>query len=114
MATELKITRAELQAAVQAAADALNLAKRTLAEFNALAENNAYPTLDLAVCHVEAKLQQQARDDCEGSYNVGCETYVQEFMVGGIAYEGVLECEYNRHDKTYYYLYSSSFTYSPK
>lgn len=39
------------------------------------------------------------------------ETYEQEFIVSGVRYLGTLECEYNRHDKTYYYVEDAKFSY---
>ncbi|EJO27457.1 hypothetical protein QWC_31731 [Achromobacter marplatensis] len=59
---------------------------------------------------VEEMLRGRAHEDCEGSYNCGAEVYDQEFMVDGVKYVGTLKCEYNRHDKTYYYLEEAEFS----
>ena len=58
---------------------------------------------------VEDFLQDEAYDDCEGSYRCGNPEYSQHFSVNGVMYKGILECDYNRHDKKYYYLDSSEF-----
>lgn len=99
---------------VKAAQAALTKAQAALANFDALAENNVFASLDEAIGVIEDKLLSQASNDCEGSYNCGDETYSQEFIVDGQHYVGTLHCEYNRHDKTYYYVDSHEFTYSPK
>jgi len=101
----------ELQAAVTSAEAALTTAKANLAAFEALAENNRFETLEKALSAVEGKLYSQASADCEGSHNCGQDSYTQEFMVGETRYRGTLTLEYNRHDKTYYYIESDEFTY---
>ena len=85
-------------------------AKEALYEWEAVAENNVYPDLDTAESDVEDRLAKQAFNDCQGAYNCGQETYTQEFMVGANRYRGTLACEYNRHDKMYYYIDSREFT----
>jgi hypothetical protein len=102
-----------LKAAVILAKNLLQTAKDYLDAFEALAENNVYPNLKDANNKVENKLRYQASEDCEGSYNCGQESYTQDFMVDGIKYTGLLECEYNRHDKTYYYVEGASYSYKP-
>lgn len=114
MPTDTNPTRASLLANIQVAKDALSAAQGALDEFDALAENNRFTTLKEGVRRIEELLMSRAHADCEGSYNCGDEVYEQEFMVGEVVYVGRLECEYNRHDKTYYYIDSSSFSYSPK
>lgn len=51
-----------------------------------------------------------ADDDCEGSHNCGLDEYRQEYIVDNIKYVGILNVEYNRHDKTYYYVEDSSYS----
>ena len=50
-----------------------------------------------------------AREACEGAHNVGNDIYVVRFKVGDNIYTVSVGFEYNRHDKTYYYIdnYSS-------
>lgn len=104
-------TKLELGLAIASAAIALAEAKEALAEFESLAENNVFETIEKAVSAIENKLECQAHEDCEGSYNCGDESYSQEFIVDGVKYVGTLTLEYNRHDKTYYYIDGSEFTY---
>lgn len=104
-------TKLELEIAITTAAVALAEAKEALAEFEALAENNVFETIEKAVRAVENKLKSQAKEDCEGSYNCGDESYSQEFIVDGVKYVGTLTLDYDRHDKTYYYINGSEFTY---
>ncbi len=109
--TELK-TKQNLIDAVTAAEGSLLAAKAELEAFDALAENNRYDTVEDAEGAIEDILRGRASDDCEGSYNCGLDSYTQEFMVGYVVYVGKLDVEYNRHDKTYYYVDSAKFSYS--
>ena len=91
---------------------ALSAAQEALADFLSLPENNKFTDLDDAVETIEDQLKDKACNDCEGSHNCGFDKYKQLFMVNEDTYLGVLTCEYNRHDKTYYYLEETSFTYT--
>jgi len=73
-------------------------------------ENNKFSSMKVAVSAIEDKLLSEASNDCEGSYNCGNPQYTQEFYVNDVLYVGVLDVEYNRHDKTYYYVEESTFT----
>ena len=90
--------------------DAINVAKINLAaaegaleSFDEAPENNQYDTLEDAG-ELEDILLEKASKDCEGSYNCGDESYEREFIVQGKHYLAILDVEYNRHDKTYYYV----------
>lgn len=107
MSTEREKLLAEITAAEAALADA----ESALSAFDDKAENNVYEDLYTALGWAEEKMRDQAHADCEGSYNCGNEEYTQEFMVGAQKYRATLKCEYNRHDKTYYYVEESTFTY---
>ena len=85
---------------------------KALAAFEALAENNVYDNLEDALATVEEALTDEAHEDCEGSYCFGSDEYKQEFMVDNIRYIGTLAVEYNRRDRTYYYVENSTFSYS--
>ena len=104
-------TKEELQAAVEAAEQALAAAQQAVAKFDELPENNMYATLDDAAADLEDKLRDLAHEDCEGAGNCGMPTYTREFIVDGLKYVGTLKVEYNRHDKTYYYIDEADFSY---
>ncbi|ACV50232.1 hypothetical protein [Delftia phage PhiW-14] len=108
-----KAELAALRLAVQTAQSALGKANVDLEHWLEDAKNNEYDSLDEAECEIEDALIAIARADCEGSHNVGLESYEQHFIVGGQLYKGVLYCEYNRHDKEYYYLDSRRFQSFP-
>ena len=46
----------------------------------------------------------EAEEGCEGAHNVGCEFYETIAKVGDQYYKFKTRFEYNRHDKTYYYI----------
>ena len=104
-------SKEELINEVRLAEIALFSAKEALQNFLDLPENNVYVDLPTAIKLVVRKLQEKAFNDCEGAGNCGLESYEQLFIVNGDTYLGTLYCEYNRHDKTYYYIEDSRFEY---
>jgi hypothetical protein len=74
-----------------------------------LAENNVYESLGFAKALIEDRLYQRAYNDCLGAYNFGAEEYRQEFIVDNVKYVGIFYPQYDRHNKTYYYINSSKF-----
>jgi hypothetical protein len=104
-------TREELSAAVQTTYEAYRNAQEALLEFEMLAINNVFPTIEDASMSIEDKLYRNASADCEGAYNCGELEYQQEFMVDNVTYVGIFTPEYDRYDKTYYYIKSSKFRY---
>ena len=87
--------------------------KNNLAVFDALAENNVYDTVEIAEDNLHQILQDRAFEDCEGAGNCGLDEYRQEFLVDGKKYIAILGVEYNRHDKTYYYIDGTDFCIEP-
>lgn len=107
------MSKAKLQAAVVVLKRQLGEAEVALSAFIALPENNVFETLEEAAGTLEERLRNEAHEDCEGAGNCGAEEYEQEFIVDGIHYQGKLSVEYDRHDKTYYYIDCARFTYDP-
>ena len=103
-------TREELELNVVTCRNLFTRAQRDLNEFINSIENNVFESLDAAEAEISNRLLSEAYEDCEGSYNCGNEEYTQDFIVDGTAYRGTLKCQYNRHDKTYYYVDESDFT----
>lgn len=106
------MSKEEITARLQAAQQAVAAIQTELDEFDSKAENNVFASLDEARYKVEDMLGGRAFQDCEGAHNCGQEEYTQLFMVDGVTYKGVLKCEYNRHDKMYYYVDGSEFSYA--
>jgi len=75
-----------------------------------LADNYRFDSINVAERKIEEKLLAEAEEDCAGKYNCGNPQYIQEFYVDNELYTGILDVEYNRHDKTYYYVEESTFT----
>ena len=76
-------------------------------------KNNVYASIEDAT-ELEDTLSDEAHQDCEGSYNCGNSEYSREFIVGGKLYIAKLEnIQYNRHDKTYYYIEGYDFNIYP-
>ena len=104
--------RAGLVDDVNAAQKRLDEAVGILHAFDCLPEQHRYETLEKARSEVECFLEDMASNACEGSHCCGEDEYTQVFFVGDTRYEGTLSVEYNRHDKTYYYVDGTTFTYA--
>lgn len=63
-----------------------------------------FDTLTEAIEEINEMHYAQANEDCEGAHNVGCEFYETVAKVGDEYYKFKTCFEYNRHDKTYYYI----------
>lgn len=100
----------ELKAAVKASEAAHAKAVAELTEFEQSAENNRFDSLEQAEGELEDVLRDRAFQDCEGAGNCGMDEYEQDFYVGDELHRATLKCEYNRHDKTYYYLEYADFS----
>lgn len=64
----------------------------------------SFPSMEEAIEWADEDMEEQASNDCEGSFNCGLEEYFREFKVDNKYYRIVMTAEYGRHDKTYYYL----------
>lgn len=109
--TEKLVTLSNTIADLQKQIDAAN------AEYYALSisvDNNVYANLEFALAAMEEMMRNEAHEDCEGSYNFGLDEYNRDFKVGDVIYTATLKVEYNRHDKTYYYVDGTTFSYKEK
>jgi len=97
-------TKLKLIEDIKLAKESLLKAEAALEEFNMLPENNVFMDLEDACNSIEETLRNKAFSDCEGAGNCGLSEYSRLFMVNGVTYLGTLKVEYNRHDKTYYYI----------
>lgn len=107
------MNKIELEAAVAAAKANLGAAEKELSDFLASPLNNVFESVEQASGELEDRLRDMANEDCEGAGNCGLEEYEQEFIVDGVHYIGKLSVEYDRHDKTYYYIDRARFTIEP-
>lgn len=104
-------SKASLEANMIAAEKVWLEAKQKLNDFKCKLELHTYDSIGQAIKAVEKFLLKQANEDCEIAGDQGAEEYTQQFVVQGFLYEGKLVVEYNRHDKKYYYVDSSTFTF---
>ncbi|WP_176058102.1 hypothetical protein [Paraburkholderia sp. BCC1876] len=96
--------KAALQAAVKIAKAAHDAAVNALDDFERDPRNHVYDTLEDAEATLHEALRDIASADCEGSHNCGASEYRQGFFVGRAEYVAIASVEYNRHDKTFYYV----------
>jgi hypothetical protein len=94
----------ELKRRVQAAKEQLKEAEANLVVAESLPENNVFGSSEEATDILYGVLEDRASQDCEGSYNCGKPQYTQLFYVDKTLYKAVANVEYNRHDRTYYYV----------
>lgn len=105
------MTIEQLKQNVETAKASLAEAEQALAAFESAPEQNVFASLDEAEGVLQERMEGFAFEDCQGAHNRGEDQYEQEFIVAGVHYLATLDCEYNRHDKTYYYLEESEFSY---
>jgi len=117
-----------------------NVAKvhEALNTFNALPENNVYPTIKDALSDIETNLLVKSKKDISGFGSGGNDTvtqvylpienynpldfgnraeYAQAFMVDDISYTVFLIIQYGHHyhdNKTYYHIDNSAITFNLK
>lgn len=72
-----------------------------------------FKTHEEAEDEITEALRDIASNDCEGSYNCGNNFYDQNYTLldSPTVYTGTIEVEYNRHDKTYYYVDSVRYSF---
>lgn len=87
---------------------ALYAANVQLIEFDMKPENNVYDDLDIASSKIESKLRNLASESC-GDSEFGEDVYTQEFIVTGKTYIAILDVEYDRYDKRYYFVDRAKF-----
>jgi nicotinamide phosphoribosyltransferase len=63
-----------------------------------------FKDMDEAEAYMEDIHYSEASKDCEGSHNMGDESYTSTVKVGDKYYTVTTRFEYNRHDKQYYYI----------
>jgi len=77
-------------------------------------QNHVYTSLEEAEETLSNLFWDWAHEDCEGAGNCGSPEYSQDFIVDGIEYTATETFEYNRHDRTYYYIDGHSYSYKEK
>lgn len=90
--------------AIKAARAALFAAESAYEEWKSAPEQNVFESVEKAEAALDDRFRDVAHEDCEGAGNCGADEYTQVFMVDGQKYLFTAEVEYNRHDKTYYYV----------
>ncbi len=77
-------------------------------------ENNVYVSHDAAERAIFTRYKNIASEACEGSYCCGNREYRQQYKLKGDAtiFEALVTFEYNRHDKTYYYIDGIDYSFS--
>ena len=86
------------------------LIQNKIDEIDASLYNHIYLNIESAECALMEKFRDMAFDDCEGAGNCGDDEYTQKFIVDGKIYLGTGLFQYNRHDKTYYYIDDSNWS----
>jgi hypothetical protein len=96
--------KAALQAAVKIAKAAHDAAVKALNDFERDPATHVYDSLEDAEATLRETMRDIASAVCEGSHNCGAYEYRQGFFVGRAEYVAIASVEYNRHDKTFYYV----------
>lgn len=87
------------------------LAEAEMYAFDSALYNNQYSSHDHARTEIENRYEGIADQDCEGAHNCGQSEYKQLYQISDNpnTFEATVSFEYNRHDKTYYYIDGQSY-----
>lgn len=85
----------------------------SMSVFDDQLENNQYESHESAERVIFNRYENIAGEACEGSYCCGASEYKQQYQISGnpAVFEATVSFEYNRHDKTYYYIDDSDYSY---
>jgi hypothetical protein len=112
MMNKVTLSRQEIQDNIDRVSAELTIWNFQMNNFNQDPKNNVFQSLEDATLKIHGELYALAEQACEGSYNCGLAQYSKQFYVGETLYEGVASFEYNRHDKTYYFIDDHEFNVS--
>ena len=92
---------------------AIAVLEQSLDDFDSLLENNQYADHEYAQESITERFHSIAHEQCQGAYNCGDPIFKQQFQIDGNPnmFEASVEFEYNRHDKTYYYIDETNYGY---
>lgn len=106
--------KAQIAAEIAEHQQAIAKLEQSLIDFDSLIENNQYEDHDAAESAITDRMSGIASEACEGSYNYGDDVYTQRYQIAGNpnVFEATVTFEYNRHDKTYYYIDGTDYSYA--
>ncbi len=102
----------ELKAKVKALQTEIAGLEKQIEEFDSAPEQNIFDSLEDAEGQITDRFSDIAHEQCEGAGNSGQPEFKQKFSVDGKFYEATVSFEYNRHDKTYYYIDGTDYSYT--
>ena len=76
--------------------------------------NHVYESLSEAEYFLTHHLKNLAVRDCQGAGNCGKTAYSQDFIVHGVKYTATMTFQYNAHNKVYFYIEESEYSYTQK
>jgi hypothetical protein len=81
--------------------------------FDSAIENNQYADHADAESRITDRYSDIAHEQCEGAGNCGEPQFKQKYQIAGNPnlFEATVDFEYNRHDKTYYYIDGTDYSY---
>ena len=105
--------KAQIAAEIATHQKAIATLEQSLVDFDSLIENNQYDSHRAAEKFIEGRFSNIASNQCEGSYNCGDDQFQQRYQLTGNpnVFEATVKFEYNRHDKTYYYIDGTDYSY---
>lgn len=111
---ETQMDKALIAAEIAAHQKKIAELEQSLIDFDSLIENNQYESHDDAEGSITKRFRGIAREACEGAYNYGDDFYTQRYQIAGNpnVFKATVTFEYNRHDKTYYYIDGMDYSYA--
>lgn len=92
---------------------AIAVLEQSLMDIDSMIENNQYTDQKNAEYSITEHFSGIAHEQCEGSGNCGEPLFKRRYQIAGNpnTFEATVEFEYNRHDKTYYYIDGTEYSY---
>jgi hypothetical protein len=107
------MNKTQIAAEIKSLQNKINQLNQQLEDFDSALENNQYDAHNDAEGHIHERYLGIAGEACEGSYCYGESEYKQRYQIKGnpALFEATVSFEYNRHDKTYYYIDGQDYSF---
>ena len=107
------MSKQQLQTEIKYHQDIISTLENEIEKFDSLLDNNQFYDHKEAEYAIRGRFSEIANEECEGSYNCGDDEYHQQYQIRGNdqIFTATVTFDYNRHDKTYYYVDGTSYSF---
>lgn len=107
------MNKLEIQAKIVEHNNHIAWLEQLLIDIDESIENNQYSTHEDARSTITNQIYAIAEAQCEGMRNCGNPDFTRLYKVTGVdgTFQATVAFQYNRHDKTYYYIDETHYSY---